>query len=127
MSGIELSTQTRDGYYVERVITTACEGVFKDVVRAREIETLLAGLTVLESPPLVDIPPPRTSSGRDVMTDLDRVHTILHFIRLPLFPYTRVLLKSDFSDRRRLLYCLLRLGAPGLGEVRSGNGLEGVV
>lgn len=43
VSGIELSTQTRDGYYVERVITTACEGVFKDVVRAREIETLLAG------------------------------------------------------------------------------------
>lgn len=43
VSGIELSTQTRDGYYVERMITTACEGVFKDVVRAREIETLLAG------------------------------------------------------------------------------------
>lgn len=43
VSGIELSTQTRDGYYVERVITTACEGVFKDVVRACEIETLLAG------------------------------------------------------------------------------------
>lgn len=50
------------------------------------------------------------------MTDLDRVHTILHFIRFITLPlHVSALLKSDriVDDTFALL-----LGALGLGEVR---------
>ena len=39
VSGIELSGANTRWYYVERLITTACEGVFRDLVRAREIDS----------------------------------------------------------------------------------------
>lgn len=50
------------------------------------------------------------------MTDLDRVHTILHFIRFITLPlHVSALLKSDriVDDTFALL-----LGALGLGEIR---------
>lgn len=66
-------------YYVEWAIWAACEGVFRAIAKARVIE--LQDLTVLELPTVV-----RTglSLGPDVMTDLDRVFTILYFILMAL-------------------------------------------
>lgn len=97
------------------MITTACEGVFKDVVRAREIETLLAGFNgarIAAARGFSSSP----NEFRDVMTDLDRVHTILHFIRFITLPlHVSALLKSDLSDSRRHACFIARCSGIGRG------------
>lgn len=97
---------------MERVITTACEGVFKHVVRAREIETLLNGARIAAARGFS-----QTSSSRDVMTDLDHDPAFYSIAALPL--HASALLKSDLLDRRRHA-CFI--ASSGLGEVRFVGG-----